>query len=484
MAGLSKSRILLQLQCPKRLWLQVYRPELAVVETGTAARLAAGNEVGDVARSLYPDGVLIEPGDLGQALAQTEAALRDAPRPLFEATFQVDGVLIRADLLLPDAGGFRMAEVKSSTGVKDYHLADAAIQAWVCRQAGLPISGVEIAHIDTGFVYPGNGDYRGLFAHADVTPRIADLASEVPAWIAASRTTLRGPEPDTAPGSQCGDPFDCPFLGHCCPAPDPSAYPPEILPHGGAIAARLRAQGVTDLREVGEEQFDKPRHRRVWRASVTGRMELDPEAAEILAALTYPRHYLDFETIQFAVPRWAGTRPYAQIPFQWSCHVEDGQGGLEHREFLADGSADPRRAFADTLVAALGDSGPIVVYNAGFERGRMRELAAAFPDFAPALNSAIERIVDLLPIARNHYYHPAMRGSWSIKAVLPTIAPELSYDGLEVAHGGMAQEAFMEILDPATPTERRRHLHAALLAYCERDTLAMVRIAHHFEQRA
>ena len=484
MAGLSKSRILLNLQCPKRLWLQVNRPELAEVEEGSAARMATGNEVGEIARSLYPDGLLIDPEKLSEAVKQTREALTKSPCPLFEATFEAEGVLIRADLLLPEDDGYRMAEVKSSTGVKDYHLADAAIQSWVCRQNGLPLPKVEIAHIDSSFIYPGDKNYRGLFAHADITKTINDLAPEVPTWIAAARNTLLGDEPNVPPGKQCNSPFDCPFISYCHPAVDPDAYPLEILPYGNKVAANLRAEGFHDLREVTEERLDNPKHRRVWRATVTGKQELDKEAGNILSGLPYPRHYLDFETIQFAVPRWAGTRPYAQIPFQWSCHTEDKDGTLIHQEFLACGTEDPRRQFAETLIAALGDTGPIIVYNAGFERGRMNELAAAYPDLAPALEAAIQRVFDLLPIARNHYYHPAMRGSWSIKAVLPTIAPELSYEGLEVAHGGMAQEAFLQLLDPAFPKDRRTSLTAALLAYCERDTLAMVRIAHYFEHGA
>jgi hypothetical protein len=170
-----------------------------------------------------------------------------------------------------------------------------------------------------------------------------------------------------------------------------------------------------------------------------------------------------------------------QVPFQWSCHTETAKGMMTHCAFLADGQSDPRRPFAETLIEAVGTTGPVFVYNAPFERSRMQELAEYYPDLAPALNAAIDRIVDLLPIAREHYYHPDMRGSWSIKAVLPTIAPDLAYDNLEVANGGMAQEAFAEIMQPETTPERRQQLHNALLLYCERDTLAMVRIAHYFE---
>lgn len=480
--GLSKSRLLLHLQCPKQLWLKVYRPELEEVNDSNQARFATGTYVGEVAQQLYPDGVLVDGEDLWQAVVDTQEILTGKKRPVFEATFQSNGLLVRADLLLPSEDGFRMVEVKSATSVKEYYLTDAAIQSWVVQQMKLRLSSVEIAHIDNSFVYPGGGNYHGLFHYADITDQIAEMKAEVPDWINAARETLSGEEPCIEPGAQCSKPFECPFYGYCSPQVEVSdGYPLDVLPYGGTLAASLRAEGYTDLRDVPEDRMENWKHQRVWRVTKIGQAELSPEAGKQIAALPYPRYYIDFETINPAVPVWAGTRPYMQVPFQWSCHIETAKGIMTHCAFLADGQDDPRRPFATSLIDAVGIDGPIFVYNAPFERSRMQELADYYPDLAPALQAAIDRLVDLLPIAREHYYHPDMRGSWSIKAVLPTIAPDLAYDNLEVANGGMAQEAFAEIIQPATTSERRQQLHDALLLYCERDTLAMVRIAHYFE---
>ena len=480
--GLSKSRLLLHRQCPKRLWLKVHRPDLEEVKDSNQARFATGTYVGELAQQLYPDGVLIDGNDLGQAVIDTKAILAGKKRTIFEATFQADGLLIRADLLLPSQEGYRMVEVKSSTSVKDYYLTDAAIQSWVAQQAELSLTSVEIAHIDNSFVYAGGGDYQGLFYYADVSEQISGMKDEVPDWINAARETLSGDEPCITTGNQCNEPFACPFIGYCSPAIESTdGYPPEVLPYGKALAATLRAEGYADLREVPEERIEDWKHQRVWRATKSGQAELNPEAGRIIAALPYPRYYIDFETINPAVPVWAGTRPYMQVPFQWSCHIETAKGVMTHCAYLADGQSDPRRPFAMSLVDAVGMSGPVFVYNAPFERSRMQELAEYYPDLAPALEAAIDRIVDLLPIAREHYYHPDMRGSWSIKAVLPTIAPDLAYDNLEVANGGMAQDAFTEIIHPYTLPERRQQLRDALLLYCERDTVAMVRIEHYFD---
>ncbi len=479
---LSKSLLLLHRQCPKRLWLKVYRPEQEEKDDDNQARFDTGIHVGEVAQQLNPDGVLIDGQDLSLALVETQTTLAGKKRPIFEATFQSNGLLIRADLLLPTENAYRMVEVKSSTSVKEYYLTDASIQSWVTHQSGLTLSSVEIAHIDNTFVYSGDGNYQGLFNYVNISDLIADMCKDVPDWINAARETLSGEEPCIAPGSQCTTPFECPFFGYCSPQIEINdAFPPEILPYGGTLAATLRAEGYTDLRDVPEERIENWKHKRVWQVTKSGHAVLNPEAGKQIAALPYPRYYIDFETINPAVPVWAGTRPYMQVPFQWSCHVETAKGMTTQCAFLSDGQSDPRRPFTESLIEAVGTDGPIFVYNAPFERSRMQELADYYVDLAPALSAAIERLVDLLPIAREHYYHPEMRGSWSIKAVLPTIAPDLAYDNLEVANGGMAQEAFSEIMQEDTLPERRQQLRDALLLYCERDTLAMVRIAHYFE---
>jgi hypothetical protein len=434
---------------------------------------------------LHPSGVLIEAENLSQALADTaEELARKRRRPMFEATFQAGGVLVRVDLLLPARGGYRLVEVKSSTSVKPYHLEDASVQAWVARQAGLPVTKVELAHVDNRFIYSGGNHYAGLFAHVDVSAEVKAREKDVPKWIGGAQKILADKEPKVEPGSQCADPFECPFLAHCAPVPESerNGYPPEILPRGAAIAAELRAEGYNDLRKVPKGRLTNATHVRIWQATKRGKAELNARAGAELRALPFPRYFLDFETLAPAVPIWAGTRPYAQVPFQWSCHVQSRSGELRQHAFLAPNADDPRQGFAKSLLRVLRNRGPILVYNAGFERSRMQELAAAFPDLAEALGAAIARIVDLLPLAREYYYHPKMRGSWSIKAVLPTIAPELSYGNLTVADGGMAQQAFAEIIHPDTPEERCNLLRKDLLAYCERDTLAMVKVAQFFQK--
>lgn len=478
--GLSKSRLIEWRQCPKRLWLKVHRKDLQKTSAETERAFRVGYEIGEVARRVHPGGTLVDTDDLREALRQTKELLAFTPNtPLFEATFERDGMLVRTDLLLPDGDGYRLVEVKAATSVKDYYLADVAIQRWVVGQA-IKLTGVDVAHVDSRFIYPGGGDYRGLLRQVSVETETERLSQEVPTWISSARVTLGNDEPGIETGTQCNDPFECPFLAYCDSGKPVADYPLDALPRLSALKReQLEAQGVHDLRQVPDGFPLTDAQERVRRISRQGQPELLPEAAQVLSAHTWPRYYLDFETVSMPVPIWAGTRPYQKIPVQWSCHVEDRDGKLNHCAYLADGNNDPRYEFAKSLIDAVGFDGPIYVYNQGFELGRIEELANDFPEMAESLMAIAGRVVDLLPLTRDSYYHPAMMGSWSIKAVLPTIDLDPGYEAMEIGDGGAAESAWLEIFHPSTPADKCTALRKALFAYCELDTIAMVRLAHH-----
>lgn len=470
-------------QCPKRLWLQAFRRDLAVIDPGAQARFDAGHRVGEIARALRPGGTLVgHADDPGRALQHTRGLLAGADdRLLFEPALKAGGVLVRADVLERRGGRCRLVEVKSSTSVKPLHVEDVAIQTWVIRGAGLVLDSEALAHVDNTFVYPGNGDYGGLLAEADLTEEVRPLLEEVPRWVAEAQRVLDGGMPGIDIGPHCTQPYACEFLAWC--SRDEPEYPVSILPRSSALAATLREEGMRDLREVPGERLAHPTQIRIWRVTRSGTAEVDPAVARLLRDLGHPRAYLDFETIAPAVPLWAGTRPCQRIPIQWSCHVQAEPGRLVALGSLVTTGEDPRRAFAESLVRAMPSDGPVFAYNAVFERGVLGDLAQALPDLAPPLGRIADRLVDLLPITRDHYYHPAMKGSWSLKNVLPTIAPDLDYANLEggVQSGGDVESIYTRILDAASEAGRRSELEAALRAYCERDTLALVRLVAFFE---
>lgn len=477
--GLSKSKLTAFEQCPRRLWLQTHRPEQATFDDGAEARFAAGNAVGELARTLVPGGVLVDDGDLGAALSTTRRLLADAPRPLFEATFEHDGVLVRADVIAPDGtGGWRVAEVKSSTEAKDYHATDLATQIWVMEACGLAISSAAIRHLDRAFVLQEPGNYQDLFADADLTALIRPIVAGRADVVREARTMLAGEEPVCALGEHCHAPFVCEFQQWCGrDTPPPPEWPIDLLPGtGGKLAAQWAERGIFDLRDLPPDAGLSDLHERIRRATVSGEPLVDRQAiAAATASWAYPRIWIDFETIAFAAPRWIGTSPWQPVPFQFSAHVEWADGRIDHVEALDIGGEDPRAFIAERL-ATLPAGGTVVAWNAGFERRCFRVLAAACPAHADAMLDLERRTEDLLPIARRYVYHRDQRGSWSIKAVLPTLAPEWDYAKLEIKNGSNAQEAYMEAVAPDCSHARHSAIDHDLRAYCRRDTWAMLLI--------
>lgn len=483
MRTLSKSKLLAFRQCPKRLWLEIHAPQLREDSDSTLANYAKGHQVGDVAQQIYDPkqrGQLINPQVEGfdEAFARTQALLRSS-QPIFEAGFRAEGALAFADVLLPAGKGWRMVEVKSSTSMKDYHRDDAAVQAFVARACGVPLQSIALAHIDAQWTYPGGGDYQGLLVEVDLTDEAFARTDEVRGWIAdAQAVVARKKAPRTVTGAQCSAPYECGFLAHCQGAEPQAEHPVHWLPRrGSALKAHIEEHGISELRDVPDNLLNQIQQR-VKAATLSGQAFFDQSAAaQALAAHKVPGYFIDFETIQFGVPLWKGTRPYQQLPFQFSVHRLGRTGRATHQAFLDLSGGNPSLAFAQALVAACGERGPVFVYNAAFETTRIRELAERHPRLAPALRAINDRVVDLLPIARQHYYHPGQQGSWSIKAVLPALCPELRYDALDgVQDGGAAQQAYLEAITPATSAPRKAELERQLLAYCSLDTWAMVRL--------
>lgn len=472
---LSKSRILAGLQCTRHLHQMVHHPARA--QPGESLAMRTGTQVGEAARRQFAGGVYVTREDgADAALEQTRQLLVDpAVDVIFEAAFSAGGVLVYVDVLRRGAHGWDLIEVKASTGVKEAHIDDVAIQLSVAARAVLQVGYVYLMHIDKAYVHQGDDSYPGLFVLEDITDRTRAHLAFMDTQTLALQEMLEGPEPDIHPGPWCKRPWACEFRGWC-DAQD-GGYPVALLPNAAAVVRTLSAQGYHDLREVPAGLLQSERHVWIRNVTVAGRPDLRPGAAHTLEALAYPRYYLDFECIQFAMPRWRGTSPFQQLPFQWSCHIEHEGQAPEHCEFLDTSGEDPRRAFAESLLAACGKSGPIVVYNQSFEKRIIRELAGEFSDLRAPLLALLERVFDLLPVVRAHYYHPQMKGSWSIKHVLECLAPELGYRHLgEVRDGTQAQAAYLDIVGGELNEHACRELQHDLRRYCERDTWAMYAI--------
>jgi hypothetical protein len=473
---LSKSRFTTGLQCHKLLWWRVHdrdAPEMVVAPEQQAV-FDIGHLVGARACAEFPGGVLVEAphDDFDARVARTRAAIESGAPAIFEASFIEDDIFVAVDVLERTERGWVLVEVKSTTKVKSQHLPDAAIQAHVLRRAGLTIERIELMHLNRECRYP---DLSNLFTRADITAELDDILN-LGRTAAAQLEMLTGILPDVRPGAQCYKPYTCPFLERCWErAPE---HHVSTLYRIGGKAAQLEAQGYTtilDLPDDVELSWVADRQRRAVKA---GRLIVEPTLRDALADVHSPYAVLDFEAIQPAIPMWDGCRPYDQVPAQFSCDVVSASGAIAHHEWLADGPGDPRPEIAARVVAACHGVERVFAYNAMFEALVLRELADAVPEHAAALGGIEARLIDALPLVRDHVYHPAFGGSFGLKAVLPALVPGMDYDDFEVAGGRAATIELARLMfeRDTRPDEERERTRSALLRYCAQDTLGVVRL--------
>lgn len=478
--SLSKSRFISGRQCELRLWNEIYHRDLATpTDAATQAIFDQGHEVGAMAQKRHPGGqiAMTDHREQEAAIAKTASLMADPSVPaIFEAAFRHQGVFVAVDILARVKEGWDLIEVKSSTSLKEVYRWDLALQHWVLVQSGVPIHRAGVLLLNTGYVYEGGElDVQALFSLHDDTDHARGRASEVAAQVAAFHAMLGKPEaPAILPGPQCDEPYECPFLAHC--TKDRTAFEHTLGELSGIQAKKLDRWELEKWHSIDalpEDADLNDLQARILASARTGKPWMSPQLGAELAGFRYPVYHLDFETFASAIPRFQGTHPFQPVPVQWSCHREDADGTLTHAEFLSDG-VNPQRRFAETLLNDLGVAGSICVYSS-FEARIIRELAQTYPDLARSLNALLDRLVDLYPIIKAHYYHPAFHGSFSIKAVLPVLVPSMSYDHLEVGNGQAAGVAFNQMLRAGDAEERQR-LRAALLTYCAQDTLAMVEV--------
>ena len=479
---ISKSKFVAGCQCLKRLYFQVHQPELAAEPDDSGeAIIQQGREVGLLARELFPGGVEVRSDrGLDQAIRATRELVVNREIPaIFEGAFEDGGVLVRVDVLHRRADGrLRLIEVKSSASLKEEHLDDVAIQYRVLSRCGLDVGSCCLAHVNRSFVFRGGSvDPWRFFRIRNVMRQVARLQPKLTFQLRAAFTVLSlSVAPDIAPGKHCTSPVTCEFYDRCNPSrpDDHIGYLPRL--HASAEEA-LEEMGVESIHDIPDD-FPLSERQRIACTSVqTGEPWFNPELSVALESLRYPLYFMDFESVNPAVPRFSGMRPYDQLPFQFSVHVLREPGvEPEHHEFLATEAGDPRHEFTATLCSVLGDSGSIAVYNAQFEAQRLSELAAYLPEFAESINQIQSRLWDLLPVVRNNVYHPKFAGSYSLKDVLPALVPEMSYAGMQVADGPAAGLAWEALVRGNLDQVERDGIKKSLLEYCGQDTLAIVKL--------
>ena len=480
---ISKSKFVAGVQCLKRLYFQVHRPELATGSTeAIEAVMEQGQEVGLVAQKAFPGGVLVaaDHEHLDDAVRITRELVGNPEVPaIFEATFEYGGVLVRTDVLeRRRRTSYRLIEVKSATGPKPHYAYDIGIQKHVLSGAGVNLEGTRLMHLNRDYVFDGRQyDVSRLFNVAELTQEQTISDAEISGRVDNQLRVLGQPEtPYVKPGRQCIEPVLCEFYEHC--NPDLPSDHVSLLPRMRTEKVDdLLASGIMSVHQIPDDFPLSETQRRAVDTVKTGKVWISPELRGELCTLRYPVCFMDFETIFPALPRFAGMRPYDHVPFQWSVHRQERTGApLKRYDFVAESTLDPRIPFLESLCQAVKAAGSIVVYNQGFEASRLDDLARWLPEHKLEIAEIQAKLWDLLAVMRRNVYHPAFGGSFSLKRVAEAILPDMNYDGLGVADGIQAGTVWGRLVNAATNAEEKTRLKRALLQYCGQDTLALARI--------
>jgi hypothetical protein len=440
-----------------------------------------GTDVGILAQKLFPggsEGTEGSPPAYKKGLKKTGELIQQDEKIIYEAAFQFNEVLSIADIIVNDNNKWNIYEVKSSTSISETYLNDAALQYYIISNSGIVISDFSIIYINNQYIRNGELEISELFKIESVIKSILPLQNFVEENVQRLKEVLKEKEmPDIDIGEHCHNPYTCSFFNYC------RKHIPvdSIFDFSGMHLKKkyeLYRDEIIKLDDVPNDYSLNKNNGIQLEAYRSGESLIDKDAMEnVLADLNYPLFFMDFETFQSAIPLYDYSKPYQQIPFQYSIYLKDKQDGeLKHFEFLAEAGEDPRIKFIEGLLNDTKGKGDIVVYNKSFEITRLKEIARDFPQYQDEIEKLVLRIKDLMiPFQRKYYYAPEMKGSYSIKAVLPALVPELSYDELEINEGGLASitfESLQEETDMMIIAERREQL----LEYCKLDTLAMVKI--------
>ncbi len=484
----SKSKYCEFMQCSKSAWLTKYKPYERKVDEHALAIMSMGNEVGDLAMGLFGDyvevTVLKEDGtpDIPQMIERTKEELEKGTQVICEASFDYNGLYCAVDLLKKTNNGYSIYEVKSSMRYdKAEYLYDVAYQKTVLTKCGIKVDRVYLVYLNGAYERKGEIDLNYLFNVEDMTYRIDQV--HVESDIAIAKAVLENEtEPDVELSPSCKKPHLCPYWEYCTKAlPKPSVF--DLYGTNFNTKLKLYKEGVVSFFDVKDtkEYNHKIRALQVDMNNKDGVLHVNKRGIQnFLATLSYPMYFLDFETMMPAIPIFDGTRCYQQIPFQYSLHYIEREGGeVLHKEFLAESGKDPREEIARKLCEDIPENACVLAYNKSFEGARITELADSFPRYAEHLLKVSSHLVDLItPFLRGDCYNKAMGNSFSIKSVLPALYPfdaSLDYKTLDGVHNGSEAMNVFPKLATMSKEEAKKY-REALLAYCKLDTFAMVKI--------
>ena len=479
--ALSKSTFLRAVQCPKSLYLyQYYKKLREPYSADRQALLNRGHAIGSLAWECFPEGVDGRVGNkfmYGKAVEKTQRLIQQGVSTIFEATFQQNQVLVMVDVLTQRNGYWEAYEVKSSARVSSNHIRDAALQYHVMEQAGLPLQDFQVMHIDKSYKRQGALDVHALFTSDSVIREVRKQQPWIRKNIDYGKQVLQKPTvPKVSIGKHCSDPYPCDFISYCW-----QQVPQDSVFEIGHLAADTKfdyfRKGYAAIQDLQPESIESPAVAIQVRSHQQQEPYLEQKAlSHFLSGFRFPLFFMDFEAIMPAVPVFDQTRPFQKIPFQFSIHhLSDPAAALQHREFLAEPGTDPHGRFLEQLLADTEGTGNLVVFEDTLERQMLEGLKKQFPDYSAAIQNRLDRIIDLrYPFKHMHYYHPAMKGSFSLQAIYEAL---FGRDEVEKAieDGGIAAIKYEQLLN-ATDTAYMAEEKEKLLAYCQKDTLALAEI--------
>lgn len=483
----SKSKYVKFTECNKRLWLEKNRPE-EQEEQHNEAQCINGNMVGDLAMQLFGKYYLAEttPVNIPKQVENTRLALERNERIICEASFTNGNNYCAVDILkLEDDGSYSINEVKSSTKVKDSYIKDLSYQYYVLTKCGINVSKTNIIYVNNKYVFNKELNLEEYFIIQDITEEVIEEFKNVESNLYISNMILSvAEEPNISLSKTCEEYSGCPFKNYC--------YKVKGLPLKNSVLELYNYRNKYELISKGILEFEQLITNNIPLNEIQKRQVefalykndedyyINKEMVEkFINKLEYPLYFFDFESYMAVIPNLNGTRPYQQITFQYSLHILSENGTLEHKEFIGNGKTDPRLELTKQMISDLGTHGTIIAYNDSFEKTRIKELKNSFEQYEEELNCIVERFVDLEDVFQKGYlYNKAMKGSFSIKSVLPSLFPNdetLNYKSLEQVHKG--DEASQTYLELANMNEEDYNKTIKnLLAYCELDTYAMVKI--------
>jgi hypothetical protein len=479
---LTKSKFLNGLQCPKLLWTRCNAPqEIPEISDQLQAIFDNGRRVGELATRCFPGGIRVQEEDFIKNLEEirTLLGIKD-PKPIYEAGIQSGRLYSRADILRPSAkaGMWDIIEVKCSTKCKDIYLQDIAYQRYCYEQAGILIDRCYLMHVDNTYVRHGDIDPDQFFILLDVTEEIKPFLIEIPNQVAGFLKIIDLPTcPNISIREYCNKPYECQMKPICW------AYLPKYnvtqLSRGMSKRFELLEQNIVLLKDIPSSFKLSPNQQIQRNCAISGREFVDKEElGKFVKGLQYPIYFMDFETIFEVIPRFDGTRPYQQVPFQFSVHIQRVPGGeTEHFSYLHKSDSDPRRDFVTALCKCIKNGGTVIVYNQNMEEGRLKELSEVFPEFEAACQSMRLRMIDLLvPFRSFYFYHSDQNGSASLKKVLPVLVGQ-GYKDLTIAEGMLASTEYVRVtFNENVSSGDRSRVYLDLEKYCALDTKAMVDI--------